>query len=173
MPSGNSKNITGLALAIVDELVMLLVLFFLIRLQDLDFPLIYFSQTAIELPVYGMPLLMLLVTGLLPDFFRCFVYSLKKQKIMVKQVKRSLLSVKLAMATAVTAQLLASVYSFALLWDNYETYLGLEKNDASIVLAGNLSVWGGMFVHGLVVAAVLLPVYARMKIRLISMGADT
>lgn len=162
-----SKRKFGLKVAVSTAavvLILLLVLFLLSRFMDPGLDLSWFHTPVILWVVCAMTLLMVTITGLLPDFLRSFVYSPKKQEeITAGQLKRSLLSVKLAMITAITTQLFATAF-------NYVSLLTSVHSDDTAVMSAGLAILAGSSVYGILVVLILLPVYARLKIRLISLG---
>lgn len=161
---GLKVAVSTAAVVLVGELILLLVLFLLSRFMDPGLDLSWFHTPVILWVVCAMTLLMVTITGLLPDFLRSFAYSLKKQeKIADIRLKRSLLSVKLAMITAITTQLFATVF-------NYVSLLTSVHSDDAAVMSAGLTVLAGSSVYGILVVLILLPVYARLKIRLISLG---
>lgn len=160
---GLKVAVSTAAVVLVGELILLLVLFLLSRFMDPGLDLSWFHTPVILWVVCAMSLLMVTVTGLLPDFLRSFVYSLKKQEeIAAIRLKRSLLSVKLAMITAITTQLFATAF-------NYVSLLTSVHSDDTAVMCAGLAVLAGSSVYGILVVLILLPVYARLKIRLINL----
>ncbi len=114
-------------------------------------------------------LIMLLVTGLLPDFGRSFIYSLKQQEeINAVMVKKSLLSVKVALAATVAAQIFELIFAYV---GMMEGWIG-SVNSWESVLPACMAVFGGNAVYGIIAIIILLPVYARLKVRLISMEVE-
>ena len=80
-------------------------------------------------------------------------------------LKRSLFSMKLAMITAMISEALDIVLSFmGMIYGNIVQGLSLSNETLPI----SLMVLGGNAIHGILVVIVLLPVYARLKVRLIS-----
>lgn len=111
--SDKSKKVVEFIALVIGELILLFFLFFFTYLQDPGLKIASFHDSISACIVVGAPLIMLLITGLMPDFVRSFVYTLKQQEeITAVQVKKSLFSVKLAMVTAVISQLLVLVYCF-------------------------------------------------------------
>lgn len=160
--SEKSKNVLRFLSLFAGELILLLVLFLLSRFMDPGLDLSWFYTPVILWVVCVMTLLVIAITGLLPDFLRSFVYSLKKQEeVTAIQLKRSLLSVKLAMITAITTQLFTMAF-------NYVSLLTSASADNTAVMSAGLTVLVGSSVYGILVVLILLPVYARIKIRLIS-----
>lgn len=161
------KNTPKFIAAIVGGVVMLLFMVLLTRLLDRNLDIAFwFFESVCVMVVYGTALIMLAVTGLLPDFLRSFTYGLKQpDQISAAAVKKSLLSVKLAMATAVTANLFVLIYSFVSLFANLYT-VGASTEES---LPVSLALLGGEAIYGILAVIVLLPVYARLKIRLLSM----
>lgn len=166
-PSQKPQNVYRFLLLVVGEALLFLFLFLAGYLMDSHLDVrFWFSEPVSASAVYGTVLLMLLISGLLPDFLRSFVYSLKNREQITKmQIERSLLSVKLAMAAAVAAELFVLVFSFVSMMSGLLAFAGeLEE-----VLPASLAAFGGMAVHGVLAVIILLPVYARLKVRLLSM----
>lgn len=161
--SEKPKNVLRFLSLFAGELILLFVLFLLSRFMDPRLDFSWFYNPVILWAVCVMILLVMAITGLLPDFLRSFVYSLKKQEeITARQLKRSLLSVKLAMITAVTAQLFAMAF-------NYVSLLASVPADNTAAMSAGLTILNGSFIYGILAVLILLPVYARLKIRLISL----
>ena len=77
------------------------------------------------------------------------------------QLKRSLLSVKLAMITVAVTLVFALAFNFVSLMSS------VSYDIPSILLVG-LAMWGGGSVYGILLVFLLLPVCVRIKIRLLS-----
>lgn len=164
--STESKNVFQFLLLVVGEALLLLFLFLITIFQDVGLDIItWFHNPVSECSVYGTTLLVLFITGLFPDFLRAFVYTLKKQEeITVIQVKKSLLAVKLAMITAVVSQLFVLVFCYvSMLRDMHGTL------SDQVLFPTTLALYGGCAIYGILAVLMLLPVYARLKVRLISM----
>jgi len=162
----SSPSVLRWAAMVGGELVLLLCVFLIMLFQDGGLDVGYwFHNPVTEASVYGSMVVMLLITGLFPDFFRSFVYSLKKEEeITIVQLKRSLLSVKLAMVTAVVFDLFVMIFCFVSMMRNM-SFPGV----ADAVWPMGLSLYAGYAIHGILPVIFLLPVYARVKVRLISM----
>lgn len=120
----------------------------------------WFEEPVTEIAVYGLTLVVLLITGLLPDFLRSFVYGLmKKESITTTRLKRSLFSVKLAMISAVIFDLFSLIFNFVSITSSL-----FEMPEWTVLLP----IYGGTAIHGILPTILLLPIYARLKIRLIS-----
>lgn len=164
--SDKSKKVVEFIALVIGELVLLFFLFFFTYLQDPGLKIMSFHDSISACIVVGAPLIMLLITGLMPDFLRSFVYTLKqREEITAVQIKKSLFSVKLAMITAVVSQLLMLAYCFVSMMNG----LDLAAGNFELVLAAGMGVFGGMAIYGILPVIILLPVYARLKVRLISM----
>ncbi len=165
--SGRSGNAYRFILLMLGEAALLLFLFFLARLQDMSLDVgFWFYDPVSAAIVYGTPFIMLLIAGLLPDFFRSFLYSLKRSKdITVLQLKKSIISVKLTMAAAVSAELFLMAFLFVSMMTDISTVSGGLED----LLPVSLAVFGGNAVYGILAVVILLPVYARLKVRLIAM----
>lgn len=163
--SDKNRRIPRFLLLVGGEVVLLSFLLYFTWVQDREVRS-WFHNPINELIVFGSILILLFIAGLLPDFLRSFVYSLKEaDKITVVQVQRSLLSVKLAMAIAVASQLLVLVYLYVSMVQN--TFLTAEAlGEFSLVV---LAAYGGNAIYGILAVIALLPVYARLKVRLFSM----
>lgn len=164
--SGKSDNGYKFILPVAGELVFLLFMFFMAWLLDPSVELTWFHDAVSVGLIYGSVLVILLITGLLPDFFRSFIYAYKQpEEITAQMLKRSLFSMKLAMITAMISEALDIVLSFmAMIYGNIVQGLSLSAETLPI----SLMVLGGNAIHGILVVIVLLPVYARLKVRLIS-----
>lgn len=127
----------------------------------------WFHHSETELIVYGSLSVMLLATGLLPDFFRIFLYQWKEMdEVSEAQLKRSLLAVKLGMATAGASQLLSMILGFVDMLGHFDT---LSASMSSwLALYNGLILYGGSAVHGILAIMILLPLYAWLKSRLIA-----
>lgn len=159
--SDKSGRIFKFLFLVVGEVALLSFLLYCTWFQDREVSP-WFHNTIGELGVFGSVLILLFISGLLPDFLRSFVYSLKEaDEITVIQVKRSLLSVKLAMMIAVASQLLVLVYLYVSMVQN-----SFLAGEVSLVV---LAAYGGNAIYGILAVIVLLPVYARLKVRLFSM----
>lgn len=164
--AGRPNNILKLILFIVGEIVMLSFLFLIVQV-DAHVNIIWFYNVGSILSVYGTTLLMLLNTGVLPDFFRSFIYCLKQPEDITEiQVKRSLLSIKLAMVTAVVAELFELSFCFVSMMNNFSS-MDISKESWAVFL--NLTAFGGCTLYGILAVLILLPVYVRLKIRFILM----
>lgn len=166
----NSKNVLKLISLFVGELVFLAVLFLLIRCLDSSLDAGWFYNSGSTMVVCFAIFGTLLITGLLPDFLRSFVYTLKqREEVTAVQVKKSLLSVNTAMAAAVAADLLVLVYSYILAmattWSN-------SADDLARTMPLSLAILGSCAVSGLLAVIILLPVSVRLKARLISMQTE-
>lgn len=165
--SDNSNHLLKFIAAIAGEIVLILFLFLFTRFLDKSLDIkFWFHELTCELIVYGATLIMLLITGLLPDFFRSFTYGLKQpETISAVQVKKSILSVKLAMTTTVIVNLFVLIYSYVSLLANLHTVSAPAEES----LPASLALLGGESIYGILAVIVLLPVYARLKKRLISL----
>ena len=164
---GKSYNGYKFILPVAGELVFLFFMFFMARLMDPSLERTWFHDAVSEGLIYGSVLAILLITGLLPDFFRSFIYAFKQpEEITVQMLKRSLFSMKLAMITAMVSEAFGIVISFvSMIYGNILLgYSSLSAETLPICLMG----LGGAAIHGILVVIVLLPVYARLKVRLIS-----
>ncbi|WP_300804299.1 hypothetical protein, partial [uncultured Acetatifactor sp.] len=82
------------------------------------------------------------------------------------QLKRSLLAVKLGMATAGASQLLSMILGFVDMLGHFDT---LSASMSSwLALYNGLILYGGSAVHGILAIMILLPLYAWLKSRLIA-----
>lgn len=113
--------------------------------------------------VFGGLFIILLFTGLLPDFLRAFVYDLKEpETIEPAKLKKSALSVKISMKAVLALQLFDLVCSYA------ATMAGLfdleEIKNLAILCLGRCA---SHAICGTLAVLALLPVYARLKIMLI------
>ncbi|MCI8463801.1 MAG: hypothetical protein HFG25_12820 [Lachnospiraceae bacterium] len=164
--SDQSKRGIKIALFILGEAIILLAVFLFMKLQDTGLAMAWFHNPAGETAVFGTTLLMLLVTGLFPDFLHAFVYCVKNpEELTAVQVKKSLLSVRLAMLTAIIADLLVLIYCFVAMINSITAY----SDRLGEVLPYSLAALGGNAIYGLIVTLILLPVYARLKAQMISM----
>lgn len=163
--SDKNRRISKFLFLVVGEVALLSFLLYFTWVQDREISA-WFHNTSNELVVFGSVFILLFISGLLPDFLRSFVYSLKEaDEITVIQVKRSLLSVKLAMTIAVASQLLVLVYLYVSMMQ--DSFLTAEvPGEVSLVV---LAAYGGNAIYGILAVIVLLPVYARLKVRLFSM----
>ena len=161
--SNNSQNVLGFLRFLGEELIVLcavLMLSFFFIDPGLDFA--WFHDPVVLTIICAMVLLMLAITGLFPDFLHAFVYSVQKQKeVTTLQLKRSLLSVKLAMITVAVTLVFALAFNFVSLMSS------VSYDIPSILLVG-LAMWGGGSVYGILIVFLLLPVCVRIKIRLLS-----
>ena len=155
-----------IVLAVAGGLAFFLFLYFYMYVVDFHFSLQWFANPDVLAVVFGAPLILLLVTGLFPDFWRSFVYCVKREEdITILQVKKSLFSVKLAMVTALAADLLSAIYRSVVIMVNVsnDSYSSFESFFPVLIwLIGSL-------IYGVIVVLLLLPVYARLKVRLLSM----
>lgn len=158
------SDIVNWIFAVCGELILLICVFgvihFINRDMDAKEIIFWFEEPVTEITVYGLTLAVLLITGLLPDFLRSFVYGLmKKESITTTRLKRSLFSVKLAMISAVVFDLFALIFDFVSITSSL-----FEMPEMSVLLP----LYGGGAIHGILPTILLLPIYARLKIRLIS-----
>lgn len=166
-----SNKIHKFILAFTGEFVLLLFLISLIRLQDPSLNVIdWFHNPVSEWIVYGSMLIMLLITGMFTDFLRSFTYTLKlPEEITAQKLKRSLFSIKLAMVTAVVSELLVLVHCFVSMMISIYNANGSLTEVLPNLLPISSAILGGNAIYGIVAIIILLPVYARVKIRLISL----
>lgn len=112
----------------------------------------------------------LLSAGLLTDFLHSFVYALTKAEgVSAVQVKKSLLSVKTAMAAAATVDMLVLVYSYVSAMLGAWTW-SVDKLAETMPLS--LAILCSCAFSGVLAVLILLPIYARLKVRLIDVQAD-
>jgi len=159
-----SKGALKLAALIVGEVAVLLCLFLCVKMCAPGLKAtLWFHDPVSEFAAYGVPLVMLLAAGLLPEFFQSFAYIVRKaEEVNAAQLKKSLLAVKLAMVTAVVAQLFVTICGFVSLLES-------AYGEMEMALSAGFALLGGISIHGVVVVMILLPVYARLKARLIAM----
>ena len=161
--SNNSQNVMGFLRLLGEELIVIcavLLLSFFFMDSGLDFA--WFHDPVALTTICAMVLLMLAITGLFSDFLHAFTYSAQKQKeVAALQLKRSLLSVKLAMITAIVTLVFALAFNFVSLMTSV-------SYDIPSALTAGLAVWGGSSFYGILIVFLLLPVYASLKIRLLS-----
>lgn len=165
-----SKRIFKLFFIILGEAALLAVLLLMFRVMEdsVELKTIFYTGTIsiVCAAVVGT----LLVTGLLRDFLRSFVYLLKQaEDIAAVQVKRSLLAVKVSIAAAVVSDLMVVVYFYIV---GMMTSWGKSADELTELMPLILGTVGSYAAIGLVVVFVLLSVYARLKARLINMQAD-
>lgn len=162
----NNRNTLSLVLNIAGELLLLLFLGKIVRLSVSDLELVWFQNGLAALTIFGSVVIMLLITGLFPDFLRSFVSSLKqKEGITAVQIKRSLLSVKLTMITAIVSWLFLSAVSFVPFMAELSTFEGDLGAYLTLIFADQ----SAGFLYSIVVVLILLPIHTRLKVRLISM----
>ena len=161
--SERSEGILRFVMHIIGEAVLLLVLLFFVQ-TDAKVEWAWFYDFAGLLSLYGTVLVMLLITGLLSDFFNSFAYSLKKQSnVTTIKIKRSLLALQTTMLTAVAAQAVIVIFYYVSLMS--DPYNDLSGNISAVTFA----ILGGGAIYGALTVVILLPVWARLKARLISM----
>ena len=158
----NFQNVLGFLRLLGEELIVLGAVLKLSFFLDSSLDFAWFHDPVGLMTICAMVLLMLAITGLFPDFLHAFAYSAQKQKeVTTLQLKRSLLSVKLAMITAIVTLVFALAFNFVSLMSSV-------SYDIPYALIAGLTVWGGSSVYGILFVLLLLPVYARIKIRLFS-----
>lgn len=160
--SHNFQNAWGFLRLLGEELILLFVVLLLSSFMDSSWDFAWFEDPVTLMTVCAMVLVMLAITGLFPDFLHAFLYSAQKQKAATAlQLKRSLLSVKLAMITAIVTQVFALAFY-------YVSLMSSVPDDHVYSLLYGLAVWSGSSVSGILIVLLLLPLYARLKIRLFS-----
>ncbi len=161
IPSRKPVKIGKLLFLIAGEIALLLFLF-LVQMN-------WFHNAVSEWVVAGSVFIALLVAGLFPDFLRSFVYMLKeKETITTIQVQKSLMAVKLAMAVAIVSNLFVLVFLFVSMAESFTIY----ADQLETLFPYSLEALGGNAIYGLLAVMLLLPVYARLKIRLLAMGSS-
>lgn len=160
--SHNSPNGLGFLRLLGEELIVIFAVLLLSFLMDPGWDYVWFYSPVVLITICAMVLLMLAITRLFPDFLHAFTYSAQKQKeVTALQLKRSLLSIKLAMITAIAAQVFSSAFG-------YVSLMTSVSYDDAFALSVGLAVWGGSSVYGILFVLLLLPVYVRIKNRLFS-----
>ena len=166
IPSRKPVKIGKLLFLIAGEIALLLFLFLVTRFHDRGLQMNWFHNAVSEWVVAGSVFIALLVAGLFPDFLRSFVYMLKeKETITTIQVQKSLMAVKLAMAVAIVSNLFVLVFLFVSMAESFTIY----ADQLETLFPYSLEALGGNAIYGLLAVMLLLPVYARLKIRLLSM----
>ena len=106
-----------------------------------------------------MTALLMGISGRLKDFMKAFPLAIKgATSIEIRQVKRSLLAVKTAM---ITINVVGTMF-----WAMGAVII-LGRLDDITSLGPNLAVASLTFVYGLVATLLLIPIYIRLKAKLI------
>lgn len=109
----------------------------------------------------GITVLVLLASGMLPDFVRAFFISYgKKTAVSVKEAKQTLAAMKTAMATLLLSGMLSFFVGFIVLADSPVDAKTLVPNMAS----ASLTVF-----YGVLLVLLLLPTAARIKQTLLNL----
>lgn len=106
-----------------------------------------------------MTALLMGISGTLKDFIKAFPLAIKGvTSIEIRQVKRSLLAVKTAMITINVVGTMFFAMGAVIIWG---------RLDDITILGPNLAVALLTFVYGLVATLLLIPIYTRLKAKLI------
>ncbi len=152
---------------VAGEIAVVLFVYLLVRLQDWGLDPMWFRSPVSVGILYGTMLVMLLVTGLLPDFLHAFLYSFQQpEKIEKVPLRRALLSVKLALGTVLVAGLADFAYSFVSMAVSF-SYMSPQESAGGAAQMLSMAFLAGSLVHGIFPVLLLLPVYARLKIKLL------
>lgn len=106
-----------------------------------------------------MTALLMGISGTLKDFIKAFPLAIKGvTSTEIRQVKRSLLAVKTAMITINVVGTMFFVMGAVIIWGRLDDITTLGPNLAVALLT---------FVYGVVATLLLIPIYARLKVKLI------
>lgn len=157
-----NKHIIYSVLNIAGELLLFLFMGMVIKLSINDLDLVWLKDEFAAFIIFSAILLLLLITGLIPDFLRSFVYCFTyKENISVVQLKRSIFSVKLAMFTALIVQFFISVLYFISFMAELNTFDGEVMTYITVVFAEI----GAQFICSIAIILLLFPIYVRLKMK--------
>ena len=149
------KNIVLLILHIAGEILLFVFLSLLLKWMNPTANIPYYRQGPQFCMVLGTVIIMLLITGLLPHFFKSFLYGFGQTDCADRNIyTKCLLSVKTAILTSLISGLRATTVSVMDI---------LSRSDVEKHVGLFLSVASTGFLYGIIIAILLMPLYIRLK----------
>ncbi|MCM1192659.1 MAG: hypothetical protein NC123_10370 [Butyrivibrio sp.] len=142
-------------------IVILCSLFLSLYIRSMGIKPIVYSDGMMLLPIICMVLVILTATGLLKEFGCALAYCVKDSGETVAQVRKAAFSIKLSMITAfLTGTLLTIVTAIGLLHS-----LSLKQPEFFMPLMANAGIG---VLYGIMAVILMLPIYARLKTKILT-----